>query len=216
MLHFSDHSWLETGRGCSIPVKKMSGGYTTWVGSGQLSTCAESRLITATGKSVAWLHNLMRAEVHPTQEAFIYFPWDRCLYIYICIHSLHPTQEAFWYLPWDSCLVFSLTHSSPHSKSNTVSCVEALSLFTLVVTVNYSGLKPTRVHSRVNSVNCHEPFTLIQLYLNILLRFNLFVISYNILLIINSCLLIDHLVAMPFIHLIASRVWNFMRSFIIY
>ena len=49
--------------------------------------------------------------------------------------------------------------------------MEALSIFTLVVTVSYSGHKPTRVHSRDNSVNCRKLLTIINYILNILFGF---------------------------------------------
>ena len=110
---------------------------------------------------------------------------DTCCGIatYIAHPLTTPTQEAFWYLPWDCylyrtpthyahsrdililavelLLALSLAHFTPHSRGNTVSCVDALSIFTLVVTVSYSGHKPTHVHSRDKTVNCREPLTLI-------------------------------------------------------
>ena len=171
------------------------------MGSGKSSTCAESRLITATGQSFLAAHP-MRAEDFPLKRHT-----DTCRGIatYITIPFIVPTQEAYRYLPWDCYLYHNSIHcahwrgililamgllpiSRFHSlcplKRHTDTCcgnaAGSLSsplctplmrqhyqlhgcplFFTLVVTVNYSGHKPTHVHSRDNSVNCHEPLTLI-------------------------------------------------------
>ena len=88
-----------------------------------------------------YLHSL-----HPTQEAFWYLPWDSYLYarpftashsrgilifamgpLLICtfIHCIPLKRHSDIF--HGTATLYSLTHSSPHSRSNAVSCVEALS-----------------------------------------------------------------------------------------
>ena len=94
----------------------------------------------------------------PTHEAYWYLPWDCYLY---CMPTHYTHSRGILILAMELLLALSLAHSTPHSRGNTVSCMDALSILTLVVTVNYySGHKPTHVHSRDNSVNCHESLTL--------------------------------------------------------
>ena len=106
----------------------------------------------------------------PTQEEFWYLPWDYYLYresihyahsrgileLLLILSLAHSTSHSrgILILAVELLLALSLAHSTPHSRGNTGSCVDALSIFTLVVTVNHSCHKPTRVHSRDNSVNC--------------------------------------------------------------
>ena len=158
MLQVSDSLLIaDSARGCSIPVKKGSNGFTTWVCSGESSTCAESRLITATGQALPG-RTSYACWRHPTQEAFWYLPSD-CDLQRESIHHAH--SRGILNLAMELILILSLAHSTSHSRGSTVSCVKDLSIFTLVVIVNYWGHKPTHVCSRDNSVNCHEPLTLI-------------------------------------------------------
>ena len=168
----SDSAW-----GCSIPVKKAQ------VASPLEWTLDNSPPVLQAGWQLPLVKRClvahpMRAEDIPLKRHF-----DTCRGIatYIVNPFTTPTQEAFavelllilslahstshsrgiLIHTVELLLALSLAHSMPHSRGNTVSYVDALLIFTLVVTVNYSGNKPTLVHWRDNSVNCCEPLTLI-------------------------------------------------------
>ena len=103
--------------------------------------CSHSRviLILAVGLlPIVHVHSLF-----PLKRRHSDLSWD-CYLLCASIHCSH--SRGILILAMELLLILSLAHSTSPSRGNTVICVKALSIFTLVVTVNYSGHKPPRFH----------------------------------------------------------------------
>ena len=139
-LQVSDSLLITTLPEVAPSLLKSSSGFTTWVGSGQSSTCAESRTKTAIGQALPGRtsHACWR---HPTQEAYWYLPWDCYLYR-DSIHYSHSrgiltlAVDCCWFsLSSPLCVPLKRQHCQLHGcPLNFHSCSHC-----------YSGHKPPRV-----------------------------------------------------------------------
>ena len=96
------HSWSLTLPEVALSLSESSSGFTTWVGSGQLSCLCWKQIDNCHRPSVASHAHPMRARrTHSRGNTDICCGTSLAYCYLMCVHSLCPLKIQHWYLLWD-------------------------------------------------------------------------------------------------------------------